>query len=382
MSERGRRRWPFGQRGDSDPAEQAAAASGRSSGAAAEELGAALDLIARLVRLVGEVPVLPDEPAAGELRAVGEGWARHILTLAPPPGSETATPQRGWGPLAHYLTERRHREQEQVAAGFADLRRAVLNIAEAVRGSLASEQPDSQLVDGIVGRLEAACDVGSLEQLRQHVRQAADELRVLSTQRDSRQRELAEHVNTLSVQMQDLAAELHQARQASETDALTGLLNRAGFDTAVRRALVHHATTGQKLSLALIDLDDLKWVNDHHGHGVGDLALRAVADSLRTACRSADALARIGGDEFAAILTDVNVEQSERVAERVLHELWSRNLAIEDGVIHVSASIGIADVRVTDGPRSWMDRADKRLYQAKGRGKNRVFGEPTTEKDG
>jgi PleD family two-component response regulator len=60
----------------------------------------------------------------------------------------------------------------------------------------------------------------------------------------------------------------------------------------------------------------------------------------------------------------------------VLHELWSRNLAIEDGVIHVSASIGIAEIRSTDGPRSWMERADQRLYKAKGLGKNRVSGEP------
>ena len=96
------------------------------SGGAAEELGAALDLIARMVRVMDEVPVLPDDPAAGELRAEWESWARHILTLSPPPGSETATRQRGWGPLAQFLTQRRRREQEQVAAGFAHLRGAVL----------------------------------------------------------------------------------------------------------------------------------------------------------------------------------------------------------------------------------------------------------------
>jgi diguanylate cyclase len=301
---------------------------------------------------------------------------RHILTLSPPPGSEMATRQRGWGSLARYMTERRHREQEQVAVGFADLRRALLSIAEAVRGTLARELPDSQLVQDIIGRLQAASDDGTLDHMRQEMRRAADELVVLATQRDSRQQELADRVAELSLQIQDLTTELRQAQQASETDALTRLLNRAGFDGAMRRALVHHSSTGQHVSLALIDLDDLKWVNDHHGHGVGDLALCAVADSLRTGCRATDALARIGGDEFAAILIDVQGEQAERVAERVLHELWSRNLAIEDGVIHVSASIGIAEIRSTDGPRSWMERADQRLYKAKGLGKNRVSGEP------
>jgi len=138
------------------------------------------------------------------------------------------------GPPVQHRTERRHHEQEQVAAGFADLRRAVLNIAEAVRRSLVGEQPDSRLVQDIVERLQAASNGRSLEHMQQKVRRAADELVVLSTQRDRRQQELVERVDALSLQIKDLATELHQTRQASETDALTALLNRAGFDTAVR----------------------------------------------------------------------------------------------------------------------------------------------------
>jgi diguanylate cyclase (GGDEF)-like protein len=139
--------------------------------------------------------------------------------------------------------------------------------------------------------------------------------------------------------------------------------------------LLHTVPSGQPVSLALIDLDDLKWINDHHGHGVGDKALRALAESLQTICRGSDELARIGGDEFAVILPNATTKQAEHVAERFLHELWTRNLPIEEGVVHVSASIGVAEARQTDGPRSWMDRADQWLYRAKGMGKNRVLGE-------
>src|ERR671935_723955 len=111
------RRWRlFGGRGDSSPepepdrggdSEQASPAA--APGAPPEDLGAALDLIGYMLRLLGQVPVLPDEPASADLRRTYDGWARHILTLAPPPPADTPTPRRAWQALAQFLTEQRHR---------------------------------------------------------------------------------------------------------------------------------------------------------------------------------------------------------------------------------------------------------------------------------
>jgi diguanylate cyclase len=129
------------------------------------------------------------------------------------------------------------------------------------------------------------------------------------------------------------------------------------------------------MTLALVDLDDLKWVNDTHGHAAGDAAIGVISKSLRATFRATDVLARIGGDEFAVILADVGETIAAKVAERFLHELWTHNLPVDDGVIRVSASVGIAGVHSADGPRSWVDRADRRLYRAKGLGKNRVVTE-------
>jgi diguanylate cyclase (GGDEF)-like protein len=373
--------WSFGNRPKttpgSDHADLALGSNGKST-APRGDLDSALDLVARMLRLVGEVPVLPDQPNLNELRATCEIWARHILTGTPTPG---ATPlhgaHRAWKALGQFLVMRRHAEQEMVAASLADLRQAVVVIADAVRGSLVHEHADTKALLEAVGTLQLVAADGSLDELRSEVRRAAEQLHTLAAERDARQKELAERVTVLADQVQILVEEVRQAQQAGNTDPMTGLLNRAGYESAARRGLGLSLRTGQLFSLALIDLDDLKWVNDQHGHAVGDAAIRALADSLRATCRTTDQLARVGGDEFAAILMDADAAAAERIVGRFLQELWSRNIPVSAGAepIRVSASVGIAQAGPTDDMQSWTERADRWMYRAKGMGKNRVMGD-------
>jgi diguanylate cyclase (GGDEF)-like protein len=270
-----------------------------------------------------------------------------------------------------------------VATNLADLRRAVVIIADAVRGTLVHEHADTHAVLAAVSGLQLVAADGSLEELRNEVGRAAELLHVLAGERDLRQQELTDRVTLLSDQVQILVEEVRQAQQVGTTDALTGLLNRAGYEAAARRGLGLSLPAGHVLSLAIIDLDDLKWVNDQHGHAAGDAAIRALADSLRTTCRTSDELARIGGDEFAVILLDADAGATERIIQRFMQELWSRNLPVAtgSGSIRVSASVGIAQARPTDDVQSWAERADRWMYRAKGLGKNRLLGDasPTTE---
>ena len=363
--------WSRGRNPLPKPATGAPSAAGE-----ANEVDQALDLIAHMLRLIGSVPIGPDDAGVAAVRTLCEAWAQHVLSLTPPPDAPAAAPgRRKWASLRQFVELQRHAEQEQAARTLADVRQAVLTIAGAVRGSLVQERSDSRRLDSVVQRLQSAALGTSLDQLRDEVLGAAGELHEMARQRDERQLHLNERISELSSEIQVLSSQVQDLTELSIKDTLTGLLNRAGFDAAIRRTLLHSVPSGQPVSLALIDLDDLKWINDRHGHGVGDRALRALAESLQTICRGSDELARIGGDEFAVILPNATTKQAEHVAERFLHELWSRNLPVEEGVVRVSASIGVAEARQTDGPRSWMDRADQWLYRAKGMGKNRVLGE-------
>ncbi|MDW5592940.1 sensor domain-containing diguanylate cyclase [Conexibacter stalactiti] len=154
------------------------------------------------------------------------------------------------------------------------------------------------------------------------------------------------------------------ARLAAEarTDALTGLANRRAWEESAPRELSRAARHGLSVTLALIDLDDFKQLNDTHGHAAGDALLRAVAARWRAALRDADLLARFGGDEFALLLVPSAAESGETIVRRLLERL-------PDGVT-CSAGI-VAAAGSADGSRL-LQRADEALYAAKAAGKGRI----------
>jgi diguanylate cyclase (GGDEF)-like protein len=154
-----------------------------------------------------------------------------------------------------------------------------------------------------------------------------------------------------------LAVRLDLQRYDAAHDPLTGLYARAMFNRLLDTAMARSRRLGWQFSLVLIDLDDLKAVNDNHGHPAGDIALRAVAEFLRRALRHSDEAARIGGDEFALILPETDPSQVERIFERVA--------SVDDAPVP-AFSYGVA-VCPTDAanPAELLARADERLYDAK-----------------
>ena len=165
-------------------------------------------------------------------------------------------------------------------------------------------------------------------------------------------------------------------RELSLRDALSGLLNRAGFEKYLERALSEGR--GPSLALLYIDLDRFKPVNDQHGHAVGDQVLQAFAERMRKIVRPTDAVARLGGDEFAIVLLGVNDRTIARtVAEKVIAAA-NKPFAVGELQISVGVSIGVALAGSakpgTLCPVSWADlvaRADANLYKAKAAGRGR-----------
>jgi diguanylate cyclase (GGDEF)-like protein len=132
---------------------------------------------------------------------------------------------------------------------------------------------------------------------------------------------------------------LRDSRDLNVSDLLTGLANRTGLDQAIARAQRRH----EPVAMLLIDLDGFKLVNDAYGHAAGDQVLTAFAHHLRATVRTGDTPARIGGDEFAVLLTDVTTaEQAVTAAQRILTAAAGQPIRIGDDVIPLRASIGIA----------------------------------------
>lgn len=168
----------------------------------------------------------------------------------------------------------------------------------------------------------------------------------------------------------DVRALYHREQALSLRDSLTGLLNRRAFNSVVGLENRRLHRVEQPLTLAYIDLDGFKAVNDEHGHDVGDLLLRALGDTMRAAVRSTDFVARLGGDEFAILLPATDAESARAVMTKVQQTLTRRAVELHHSV---TFSIGAVTFERSTGSAAEMIRAaDQAMYAAKQSGKNKI----------
>jgi diguanylate cyclase (GGDEF)-like protein len=158
-------------------------------------------------------------------------------------------------------------------------------------------------------------------------------------------------------------------------DPMTHVGNRRRWEERLRAELERAVRSRMPLSVLVVDVDNLKRMNDAHGHDCGDRALAVVGDVLRETCRSRDVAARLGGDEFAVLLPRTRAFEAQIVAERIRSDLARRRALIGaplDALLTVS--IGIADLESAPSttPESLFQSADQALYAAKSAGRDRV----------
>ena len=162
-------------------------------------------------------------------------------------------------------------------------------------------------------------------------------------------------------------------RDQALRDSLTGLFNRRYFDLAIRREIAASERSGRPFSVALIDFDHFKDINDTHGHQAGDAALRRLADMLRVMVRSSDSVCRWGGDEFAVLMPDTSAAAAAGCAERWRQALEQAEMSTGSTQWHFTVSTGLASYPDSAGsPEELMRQMDLALYSAKSAGRNRI----------
>ena len=165
----------------------------------------------------------------------------------------------------------------------------------------------------------------------------------------------------------------------SQVDGLTGIANRRRLDAHLEHAWNLSMRRGTRIALLMMDIDLFKPYNDYYGHAAGDICLRQVAKALDKLCRrKTDLIARYGGEEFAWIIPDTDRQEAVAVAAKVLEGVRDLRIPHERGTASgiISMSIGVAATVPTPGKRleEFMETADRRLYQAKQSGRDRVVG--------
>lgn len=161
---------------------------------------------------------------------------------------------------------------------------------------------------------------------------------------------------------------IRQLEALAQTDELTGLLNRRGFDEVLRRNLLSAARYEETGLLAYIDLDNFKSINDRCGHVTGDEVLRAVGTFLSKSIRATDYAARLGGDEFAVLFVRADHRPARERAREMLRDIGKLKISCKSHRITVRASLGLASYNGETHLEDLIERADRAMYADKKNG--------------
>lgn len=187
---------------------------------------------------------------------------------------------------------------------------------------------------------------------------------------------LAKQLDRASLELDALKSDLGRTVAVALTDPLTGVGNRRRFEEDLSKVLGEARTAGTPVSLVMCDIDHFKRVNDTFGHRVGDEVLKMFARTLESSVRSGDTIARYGGEEFAIILPGTAIGSAHQIAERMRSRFSSKRMTVREtnqdiGVL--TASFGVTEIKTGEVAADAVERADRKLYEAKSRGRNKVI---------
>ncbi|WP_419897524.1 GGDEF domain-containing protein [Roseomonas sp. USHLN139] len=288
-------------------------------------------------------------------------------------------------PGASRATTRPEALAAQLAAGPLD-RQALASAPEAARFSLFDKE--EEVLRSAALMLAQLGDIGgTVSDLADAYRQSYREQERLVRLSDRMQRDLQKAKARLAEQAADLlalnetlAAEIElrgrlelELRSMLETDALTGARSRRHFYDLAAAEFARQQRNGAALSLAVLDLDRFKRLNDAHGHEAGDAALRAFAGCCQGVIRGFDVFGRLGGEEFGLLLPETGLEEARAIADRICAATAALEVPLAPGgSLCFSVSIGFATRAPGETLQQLMRRADRGLYQAKDQGRGRA----------
>uniref|UniRef100_UPI00260BE9E6 GGDEF domain-containing protein n=1 Tax=Thiomonas sp. TaxID=2047785 RepID=UPI00260BE9E6 len=322
-----------------------------------------LDLFAMLVAHVGEV-FAGDSAAALEFGTLQQVCRRPL--------------ERSRIDLARSVMEpwlrRQAALQRSALEARATSREVVGSVVRGLGTFLEHNGRFNQSLQQDLGRLESDLDQEALRGLAQELRQRGVELHEHGSQLGQSLHKAQQQAEVALHRIRRLESELEQASQQLQQDPLTGALNRRGLDVAFVRDSTRAAEQQRPLSVALLDLDHFKQINDSYGHDFGDEVLRGLVQVARKLVRPGDSIARMGGEEFMMLFPDTDADAAQRATERLLQGFRNRRVLHRSTGqrVEMTFSAGVAQFHGSEAFGELYERADLALRQAKQGGRQQV----------
>ncbi len=323
--------------------------------------------LVRLCDLLTELGPLADPPDADVFSARLEACRKAVS--AGPAGSASGVATEFLAACREHLTLSRayHRDREK------ELTELIAILRDAAKLSLGESAEFHAQVLASSSRFDAIAELGDIRDLRRRLGQEVGVLRKAVAEKQQRDEQA---YTQLTHRVESLQSKLAELELEVASDPLTRVANRGHFDRMLTRMVEQARQKGTALSLAMIDVDHFKQINDSHGHPIGDRVLLCIAQLLAKGVRTSDVVARYGGEEFAVLLPGASVGEIEDRYNALLREIAATAYAYDvlgrREVVRFTVSCGLADLQGSETEADLVKRADEALYEAKRRGRNRV----------
>jgi diguanylate cyclase len=300
---------------------------------------------------------------------------------------------RSMADLADLIARARTQVQEEkneIEAFLADLTSRLTeideNLEDGVRGrEEASEERQafddrmSQEVRGIEDSVHQAQDLNSLktairsriDAIQNHMKDYREMETRLQQNAQKEIQQLTQQLDTFQGEVMSLHSKLESAREKATHDLLTGLPNRLGYEQRISEEIERSRRYRHPLTLAVLDVDFFKKINDNYGHPAGDNVLKILAELFKKRTRETDFIARFGGEEFMMILTETEADAALHVTDKLRKTVEDANFHFRENRVPVTISCGLTGLKEGDDKDILYDRADNALYEAKQGGRNR-----------
>lgn len=340
--------------------------------------GSASKSLAECFHSMGENSISTDLKDTYDIEKEFAAWADHILSGKPVnPNHETLGERKDWRGASSFFSKHRKSEVNYIKKTFEELRKFIWEVLAAISKNFSSELKSDTAILQQLGRLKFSSLHGSHESLKA---EAIQTVQVITKINASKRQHWREELKELGKKLKSLRSELDSAKEELQTDALTRLYNRGAVDQHIERVCDISLFSGKPASLAMLDIDHFKKINDEKGHQAGDAALFQISRILIDCFpRKTDFVARYGGEEFVVIFQEDGLATAKKLVEKLRQRIEAHSFTFNGECFKITVSLGIAELNLNERSVNWLGRADRALYKAKKTGRNKIISDECAE---